>query len=868
MSAEVHVFKRNTVHSFIILSQRSLQDGTGQVQVIVWGGRSLRVVDLAINLDNGANQLPRISLSIASTEFFAPDWIMSGCSSTGSELEKAYLVTANNALLSLQLVDDDCAKYKKAIHLQQLVTSVKSILYSADVIALSATHVLIAAGTVFGEIIVWSCFLDGSETGTSKATGSIHHFFTGHDGSIFGVCISPKIPRLSGERSGRLLATCSDDRTVRIWDISDCEYKSSQDPSAYATDGFELRSTGFGGTAGDDHGVGSESCVAKAFGHIARIWGVYFRPLKDDDQNSVGLVSRGEDCTCVMWNLNWDDCPQKTKFHLQETSSVHHHSGKHIWSLDLRGCDSETVVYTGGADGALKSFTIDESDHASRRNDTPRKVKQSKFEGLKAFAFVAEDCLLACSARSEIQLGDVNPGVNASVTWETLCVAEDLHAFVTMAGLPQRGLALIGNADGLIRLYNHNSKYLFNLIDMKQRLLGLFPLEHQSQGDVSPCLSDILSFLVSFPTDDSATLVTVTNWNGDQHQLEIFTISLGYPFTVASACLLFNGRYLVVGSKLGGLAVYQVSGPGQSSQPLMDDRRVHGREVVNQILTVSSITGSTGKTLEYLLTCGRDGNYCLHEVEASEDVPISVRIVHRTSSSLGQNIEGAYFDPTTRDFMLYGFRAQDFVLRNESQQTDLISIPSGGARRIWAFQPGSEGASDALFLWKEGAILRGVRIRADINRCLRTGAHGREIKAMDALNPTAGDRPLFATGAEDTTVRIFRPSSSAIAGPWGTFECLRVLNTHRSGLQQVSWSRDGRYLFTSAAYEEFFVWRVRSIPSFGAATILMAASPKDEPNSDLRITSFDVLEVGDPEGEQGFLLSLTLSNSTIKVDQH
>jgi WD40 repeat protein len=252
-------------------------------------------------------------------------------------------------------------------------------------------------------------------------------------------------------------------------------------------------------------------------------------------------------------------------------------------------------------------------------------------------------------------------------------------------------------------------------------------------------------------------------------------------------------------------------------------------------------------------------------MEVKGDTDMSLRLVHRTSSSVGQNICGGYFDAQTHDLMLYGFRAQDFVLRNESKQVDIISIPSGGFRRKWVFQPGITGTRDALFLWREGTALKKVRIRADINRSLRAGGHGREIRALDAFNPTNGHQQLFATGAEDTLVRIFRPSASAKASPWGSLESLRVLNTHKAGLQQVTWSKDGRYLFTSAAYEEFFVWRVRSIPSFGVGTMLMAVSPKDDPNSDLRITSFDVLDVECENKNHGFLICLALSNSTLKA---
>lgn len=855
MCAQTQVFKRNNVHGFIILSHQPFRDDTGYIQVIVWGGRSLRAVTLTLDLNHD------VFLSPSSAEFLAPDWIMSGCAAVDTQPETAYLVTANNAMLSLKLAVSTNSRYRTTLHIHQLATSVKSILFSVDIIALSESHVLIAAGTVFGEIIVWSCFIDGSEPLKVDVIVSIHHFFTGHDGSIFGVQISPKMPFLDGDKPGRLLASCSDDRTVRIWDISGCENKSSQDPSAYATDGFELRSTGFGSGAGE--GLGSESCVAKAFGHAARIWSVVFRPLKGNQKTKIGLVTRGEDCACVVWDLSWKSSSARTEYQLREVSSRRHHTGKHIWSLDLCSWGKETAAYTGGADGALKSFVIKEDD-PSQFSDQEGKVRTSPSNiESPAFDYVARDCLLGCSKNSELQIGTVSPEENASIVWETVYTPEDSHSFLLITGVPRKRLALVGSVKGLVQMYNHDTRSTSGLLDLGCRPLVLLALESHLHPDSLP-------FLVIYPSDDKATLATVLGWDCDCPRTEAVTFSLPRsPFAICSASLIGNGKYLLLGSKLGGFAVYRVSTLNMSSRPLFEHRRIHGREAIKHIQVVSSATERTGASVEYVLTCGRDSKYCLHAVRVGGDgdETISFETVHRTSSALGGYLEGAYFDDTTGDLMFYGFKGQDFVLRNESKQTDLISIASGGARKIWVFIPSMKG-SQATFSWKEESHIHTIRIRDDLNRSLRSGAHGREIRSMDVLDFIQGGRRLFATGSEDTTVRIYALSNPASAGPWGSFECLRVLDTHQSGLQQVTWSKDGQYLFTSAAHEDFFVWRVRHIPPFGIATILMAASPKDDPKSDLRVTSFAVEEVGESESVNGFLVCLTLSNSTIKVSRY
>ncbi|OJJ35601.1 hypothetical protein ASPWEDRAFT_51604 [Aspergillus wentii DTO 134E9] len=866
--AELKTFKRNNAHGFIILDQKSQDAEREHVQLIAWGGQSLRVIDLfyARNQATGASEA---SFSGASAEYLAPDWMLAGCASCDNSAGVAYMVTAHNALLGLRVVDGGSSRYEKAIHLQQLVTGVKSILYSADAISISASHVLITAGTVFGEIIVWSCFIDSPESLSSNAIGSIHHFFTGHEGSIFGVRISPQIPSLQGSQSGRLLASCSDDRTVRIWDISDCERTSREDPSAYSTDGFELRSTGFGVGAAQEQKVGSESCVAKAFGHLARIWSVHFLPTIVDGQRKLSLISRGEDATCLLWALTWDQSSDKTNYQIRQKKSFHHHAGKHIWSLDMCSTETKTVVYTGGADGAIRSFSVELRELIDQPEAEATRSPKSEVS-LKTFAFVAPDCFLATSFKGEVQIGwvesETETETKPQITRETLFVEDDLRSFSIISSLPGKGLALLGTGQGLIKLYNHATKSLSKIAQTDRRPLGLYFLDTDNDSNLSSTSSDTLSFITSYGIQDRVNLFMVTGWDSTEPSVENITLTLPPTFEVTCASFLYGTKYVALGSKSGGLVIYQVSNTGEPLQPLLTMRRVHGDLGTNKIMPFLSVGNDNGTLVEYVFTSGRDGNYCVHEIEptASPETPIRFQTVHQSSTSMGQDISGAYFDKTSQDLMIYGYRGKEFVLWNESTQAELAKVDCGGARRSWAFQPSGESAHGALFLWNQAATFYALRIPTDSNRPLRIGGHGREIKSMEAFNSADGKEHLYATGAEDTAVRLFAPTPSQKESPWGAFKCQRVLKKHTTGLQQVSWSKDGRFLFTSAGYEEFFVWRVRSIPRFGVAAIHVASSPLDELNSDLRITSFDMLDVGEGS-EHGFLLCLTYSNSTMKI---
>ncbi|KAJ5622697.1 hypothetical protein N7528_005929 [Penicillium herquei] len=853
------VFKRNNIHGFIPLTSKWDEGENTSIRLLVWGGQSLRAVELRLE------QNDRVTSSLSSAEFQAPDWIMSGCAAVKDASVDAYLVTANNALLTIRLDQIDSPRYQTGIHVHQLATSVKSILCAADLIAFSATHVLITAGTIFGEIIVWSCFTDpNKKPEATHAIGSIHHFFTGHDGTVFGVRISPLLPSLRGGQPGRLLASCSDDRTLRIWDISDCENKSSLDPSAYSTDGFDLRSTGFGSTSGEGNENESKGCVAKAFGHAARIWDILFRP-RSISSSGIGLVTRSEDATCIAWDLSWQSSTSSLgEYHLSKRDSSRGHFGKHLWSMDLRCHDDQTWVYTGGADGALKRFKINETN-TSTADIVPIKGETgSNGNEVMHFDFATSNCLIASDKENKLQIGSVGSGETASVTWESLNATDsDFGQIQTIAGIPEEGLALISNGQGHVRLYNHRTKSVSDLVKLHDRPMALFIVSNPSANS-----HHTISFVASYAKDEIATLVAFSDWNSDLCQVKSIPITLPQsPFALSSASLINDDNYLVLGSKLGGLSVHQVGNSNISTEALIVERRVHGRDGTNHIRQISSDKNADGSDLEYIQTCGRDGKICVHEINLGSDSnpSIALRTIHRNESGLAGNITGAYVDVETEDLMVYGFRSQDFVLYNESKHSDVISVSSGGARRSWAFHPGTSGEAGGLLFWKDRQGLNSRRLQGDKNSLLRAGVHGREIKASACLGSIQGSPPILATGAEDTVVRIFSLSDSTSSNPWGAFKTLRILNTHRSGLQHVSWSRNGKFLFTSGAEEEFFVWRVQWVPSFGLATLLVAAAPKGDPDSELRITSFDMIEVEESGDELGFLLGLTLSNSTVKI---
>ncbi|KAH0209326.1 WD40 repeat-like protein, partial [Aureobasidium melanogenum] len=82
-------------------------------------------------------------------------------------------------------------------------------------------------------------------------------------------------------------------------------------------------------------------------------------------------------------------------------------------------------------------------------------------------------------------------------------------------------------------------------------------------------------------------------------------------------------------------------------------------------------------------------------------------------------------------------------------------------------------------------------------------------------------------------------------------------------IRQLEWSSDGHYLFSSAGFEEFFVWRVESAPLVELGVVCESACPTESELPDLRIMSFSCRE------ESGnFIITMVRSDSTIRMQMY
>jgi WD repeat-containing protein 6 len=772
-----------------------------------------------------------------------------------------------------------------------------SILYSAYLKPLSTEHILVAAGTVFGEIHVWSCH---TTSGVPPWRCTPHYNLTGHRGSIFGVCISDEY--FIDDARRRLLASCSDDRTIRVWDITKCSINF--DCNTFGTAAAPpTTTTGF--VEHVLHGEGSELTVAWA--HLSRIWDVLFLPSpKSESCGQILLASLGEDAMCQLWGLSLDPLGRSCEStQLAVLQNDRHHAGKNIWSVAF----DSTQISTGGADGSIvvRRYLSSKPIAGGGSRDTYDATFQEVFKAcsdlngstpipvisahaLKQYLLMDTERLLATTDSGHLLQG-MFAHDGSLMSWELL-----------YSGSRRSPLLLCNNSADEVAFVAEENKIMVvmaakgciptRILDLHFNVNAQITWMHVAWTDHEAVLATSQFCLVTAIRASSKMRVFWVAMDGFSSHSQETEVELPATFAPTSALYHPRSRLLIIGSRAGAVAVYANFDRSETAfQSPLCIRHVHGTDTVTSITTLEPWPQSMDERQEaiHILTTGRDGAYSVHRINTfgqKSSMPSDFETVHISCPPFGPNIEGAYLSRRNKnsfqiDLMLYGFRSKDFVVWNESCQTEDFLIECGGAHRSWAYSPraneftNTSAGPGGAFIWtKAGSVHSHIKDKVE-HSFIQAGGHGREIKALAKYpgrysDPNKGinDAMLVATGAEDTAIRFFAISTPSPSS--GGFLCVRVLKQHTTGLQHLQFSNCGEYLFSSAGCDEFFVWKLRTnVPCIGIGVILQDSLPKDAADSDARLTSFNIKENSgsgtETLGRKPFLISAAYSNGKVMI---
>ena len=757
---------------------------------------------------------------------------------------------------------------------------------------------LVAAGSALGDIIVWSCSLsldDGDKKHTDRRN-VVHYTYPAHDGSIFGLDIG--IVKDQGQNDRLILASCSDDRTIRIWDISAAKGKTSIVDGSLDHDTHAEIMNDF---------ITSKNpadCLVQAWGHTSRIWQVAFLSDPFQHKPSTQLMSFGEDATHQLWTLKAATVHDPT-WRLTDDEHFLGHTGKNIWSHAF-SYDSEAVnVATGGADGGVAviqlgrdKFGVEanrnsvqqlsqddiakvvlQSDRASfgAPSGAPETQKSnSAVMSAKAYSFVSETKLLMTTPGGHVLLGESKSDISlqdetshhAELSWHHLATIPSLRSYSITAGSPKSGIGFVAGATGDIYAFSEGVFVQPPLVKVPGKVGGLYT--HPITGIPS---NSRVALLVSLVALHKVYLFQLNreHMRGLEQPPAALELDLPSDVTISGMRLEELGdaqSLLFIGTRSGHIACYRLG-----NTPHLVSYTNHHSDAVTAMHWTTSEAASSGHeyAIGYLLSSARDSSYAIHRYDGTGSKP--PQRVHRTTLAIGPLIEGFYFTAESEPHLIfYGFRSKDFVVYDETDHTEIMRVECGGAHRVWSFQPTSsrDAISVGTFCWTRASILCMSRDdRVQTSRA-KKGGHGREIKAVAVqpqLKSSSKSSNIIATGAEDTDIRLFTLNDKTET----PLKCISIVKKHNTGLQQLKWSLDGRYLFSCGGSEEFFVWRIREVPFVQVGIVVDSTLPPASELPDLRIMAFDVLDIGSseqPDSEESdtaFIISIALSDSTLRV---
>jgi WD40 repeat protein len=696
------------------------------------------------------------------TKLVLSDWIWDcQCSPIDESTDQLLIGLAHNSVevwqVSTALLADEGVV--GAQRLQCIRGNTRSITYC---LALDPSGGRVAVGTVTNEILVWNAndVISSMQQGNGEDSVVCQesHRLRGHEGVIHAV---------KWDKAGQRLASTSDDRTVRLWNVDD----SSE---------WTLQWT--------------------AWGHTARVWNVAF--------SDSGIVSTGEDGTARLWNA-------ETGVAL---ATLRGHACQCLWSVDtyrslaVSGGDNGTVaVYNledhlvedrvqliAGEDPPVGSWkasfvlpddrivpeqdesTIDnttvDNDGASdilllengkeiekkkKKKPKKKKISQQVIVGMKFDRSKStKDNLTIIVATRSGSLMRLNTSSGSWTLLEPWCVPDMLDKDGVeasqgscMALHPSGDFVSIGTTRGdivIAPVASHDS----SVASTCQRLVVPGRVHRAVQGLEWVTSQDLISFhcqsilWITFPS-----LKEIGKLGDDATGKTIDTLVMNAGTKAVPICFAFNetSKLLVIGDARGNLALFDLNLRPLNGEPLSPSSvlpRTHQKEHVNGIMW---------STDNMIISVGNDG--CVHECVVDSKGKLVSLLSAQTASFTG--IDHVWKD-SANSTVLAGYYGNSLAVVDSSVGREIFRMDSGGRQRshdLFVPKADSVGVMGLAISVnrKDGRseVLVQLDKQSSVSATGSLGLHGESIFSA-CLFPisTANETLALFTGSEDCSSKI------------------------------------------------------------------------------------------------------------------
>ncbi|GFS79475.1 WD repeat-containing protein 6 [Nephila pilipes] len=732
------VFQSNSIHGIRI--------DDSQTKILFFGGKSIRIY--AINFSS----LKRL-VSITE-EFNLNDWIHDIQWITEEQnVKNTFAAISAHNCFTIWNIDNG--------KVDAFQSSENCIVYSGNIICKACNALVVAVGTVFKEIILWSPNSSLESNGRKLPLQNL----IGHQGVIFSI---------SYNTSHKLLSSTSDDRSVRLW-------KVSSDPMLN-DDSLE-----FWQKANIEN-------IHVLFAHESRVW------MSTIVENCI--LSVGEDSHLCFWDLNGKLLKKKKC-----------HKGGSIWCLetcmtpkneddDKKKEMKKYFAFTGGSDGGVYMWDVGTAFACSLISQISLYFREgsSRLDFPRIISLLTDQMsghLMVTTDKGWLSLYNIE-----LQNWNDILYNNDFASYCVPSISSGSAFLALGNIYGELAL--------LSITDFQSEKRKIKKLRiHEGKVCSVHWVNKTNDYLLTCGIKGQMVFwkVHYDNMEFDIESIqELFLPKCKHHWWSTAALYISNEDCIIVGDRSGSISVYSKLHANINSQkennkinPSMIHRYIHGDNGVTDIQQHKSLIYSAGRDGKVQLYAMCDNNLnLLHTIKVSHDLEWIGRMLFYNE-----------------DLLLLGFHTKDFMVWSTQLESSIMTVECGGGHRSWDFSLTEDGVATFAAIKRKDVIFSKENLQHVLNKSImKTGISGQEFCHacyMFTKNYSSEDSmSVVAFGGEDNALRIIGLISKM--GQEHNILSLCSLSGHLSSIRAINKFKmveENSYLVVSVGgRSQMMIWKI------------------------------------------------------------